>query len=171
MSKNRVMVCACYLYNTIPTRHVHLNQNTRTYKLNCIADNTKLTMATTSTISSLLLLTSLLHALSTTKTVATFVNPISIPSCTGHPSLLQCAHDIQFALLGSGYAEIGSGVHIISLIQDSINAAKASYINVLHFLSSSHIDSGFGNSLQSAFQIAIDELNAASKVSFLSSSS
>jgi hypothetical protein len=125
-------------------------------------------MAATSTTSSLLLLTSLLLALSTTETVATFVNPISIPSCTGHPSLLQCAHDIQFALIGTGYAEIGTGVHIISLIQDSINAAKASNINVLHFLSINHMDSSFSKSLQSAFQFAIAELIAASKVPFQS---
>lgn len=122
-------------------------------------------MAEATTTFSLLLLTSLL-ALSTTETIATFINPLTIPSCTGHPALLKCAHDIQFALVGAGRTEIGAEAHTISLILDSINAAKASYINALHFISSNHIETKFTKSLHSAFNVAIRELNVASKVYF-----
>jgi hypothetical protein len=120
-------------------------------------------MAATHSALSLLLAVSLL-CLFTTKTVATFINPLSIPSCTGHPAMLVCAHDIQSAVVGAGSAGIGAGSHTISLLLDSINTAKSSYINVLHFLSSNHIKSDFSKSLHSAISSALQELNHASKV-------
>lgn len=121
-------------------------------------------MATTTPALSLLLVS--LLSLSTTKTVATFINPLSIPSCTGHPAMLKCAHDIQSSIIGAGGSiEIGGGAHhTISLLLDSIDAAKASSVNVLHFLSSDRIESDFSKSLQLAIHIAIQELNLASKV-------
>jgi hypothetical protein len=120
-------------------------------------------MAVTTPALSLLLLVSLL-SLSTTKTAATFINPLSIPSCSGHPAMLKCAHDIQSAIVGVGSAGIGAGSHTISLLLDSINTAKSSYIIVLHFLSSNHIKSDFSESFHSTINVAIQELNYASKV-------
>jgi hypothetical protein len=121
-------------------------------------------MAATAPALSLLLLVSLL-SLSTTKTAATFINPLSIPSCSGHPAMLKCAHDIQSAIVGVGSAGIGAGSHTISLLLDSINTAKSSYLNVLQFISSNHIKSDFSKSLHPAIRIAVQQLNNASKVS------
>lgn len=123
-------------------------------------------MAATTPTLPLLLLVSLL-SISTTKSVATFINPLQIPSCTDHPAFLKCAHDIQSAIIGAaGSVNIGSGAHKISLLLDSIDVAKASYTNVLHFLSSNHVKSDLINSLYSAFNAAIHEIKCASKVSF-----
>lgn len=122
-------------------------------------------MAATTPTFSLLLLVSLL-SLSTTETIATFINPLTIPSCTGHPAFLKCAHDIQSAIIGTGSVEIGAGAHTISILLGSIDVAKASYINVLHFLSSNRIESDFIKSAHSAFHTAIRDIKCASKVYF-----
>lgn len=119
-------------------------------------------MAATAPTFSLVLIS--LLSLSTNKIIATYINPLSIPSCIGHPGLLKCAYDVESAIIHGGFAEISSVVPTISLALDSINAAKASYINALHFLPSKHFESGFHNSLKAAFSAAIHEADEASKV-------
>jgi hypothetical protein len=119
-------------------------------------------MAATPALSLLLFVSLLSH--STTKTVATFIDPLSIPSCMGHPAMLKCAHDIQSSIVGVGSAGIGAGSHTISLLLNSIDTAKSSYITVLHFLSSNHNKFDFSKPLHSTISIAVQQLNHASKV-------
>jgi hypothetical protein len=108
----------------------------------------------------LLLLVSLLSP-SATETVSTFINPLSIPSCTCYPTTLKCPHEFQYAILG-----VASAAKTISLLLESISTAKYSCINVLLLLSrTAHIASDFSKSLYLAINIAIQELNLASKVS------
>lgn len=118
---------------------------------------------------SILFLISLL-SLSATKTSAH--NRFSFPSsCIGHPSLLKCALDFESALKAAASTETHIATGASNVVIESINAAKAAGVSILHFLSSMHgglitlhPEIEWVNSLNSTVGIAVHELIKASTV-------
>lgn len=112
-----------------------------------------------------------LLSLFTTKTVAhdRFLIP---PSCTGHPSLLKCALGFKSALMAAASTETHITDSELSIALESINAAKATGISILHFLSSLHgglINEHYSkiecvDKVNSTIDIAVHELIKASMV-------
>jgi hypothetical protein len=68
-------------------------------------------------------------------------NHFPVPSsCTGDPSLLKCAFDIEAALKAAASNEIHIAASELNVVLDSINAAKITVVSIQHFLSSMHGD-------------------------------
>jgi hypothetical protein len=126
-------------------------------------------MATSASTFSILLLVSLL-SLFTTRTVAHNRFPLP-PSCIGNPSLLKCAIDFEFALKAAASSETHISAGALTVVLNSINAAKAAGASILHFLPimdggliNVHPKIGLVKSLNSTIGIAINQLIQASTV-------
>lgn len=123
-------------------------------------------MAAKTTDMSLLLLVSLL-SLFTATTVATFINPLIIPSCSGQGKLDKCYQDYK-AAYGAAHAssgKIGTADTTIVLAHNAVYAAKTSCSITLQFFKSFRGGSQRFITCEHTFNIAIIHLRKASFVS------
>jgi hypothetical protein len=111
-----------------------------------------------------LLLISLL-SISATTTLATFVSPLTVPSCSTQLNPVKCYQDYKAAYVAAASAELGMAANAIGIASNAVNAAKASCSAALQFFNSVKGGMPVSITCQNTFTLAVHYLGQASVVS------